>query len=282
MEKVVFITGGSSGIGKAAALRLKKAGYIVYAAARRVEKMEPLKEHGIFTLEVDVTSEESMARAVETVLREQGRIDVLVNNAGYGSYGAVEDVPLSEAKAQFDVNVFGLAGMTRLVLPHMREKGAGKIVNISSMAGKVYIPLGAWYHATKFAVEAISDCLRYELKEFGIDVVIIEPGAVKSEWRGIAMEKLKTASADTAYHRLAWETANFYLQLDEGSEPELIARTIQKAVEAKRPRTRYAVGLGSKPSIFIRKILPDRRIDALWRMIFRRAKKKAVKTHRAP
>ena len=162
--KVALVTGASSGIGEATALELAKAGYTVYAAARRVERMNHLTESGIRPISMDVTDDSSMQAAVEKIIADTGRIDVLVNNAGYGSYGALEDVPMDEARYQFEVNVFGAARLTQLVLPHMRKNRSGKIVNITSMGGKIHTPLGAWYHATKFALEAISDCLRPELK----------------------------------------------------------------------------------------------------------------------
>ena len=180
-QKVALVTGASSGIGEATAQHLHEAGFLVYGAARRTNRMQALGELGVRTLAMDVTDDESMAAGVKHILDEAGRIDVLVNNAGYGSYGAVEDVSLDEARRQFEVNVFGAARLTQLVLPHMREQHSGSIVNITSMGGKIYTSFGAWYHATKFAFEAFSDCLRVETKEFGIDVVIIEPGAIATE-----------------------------------------------------------------------------------------------------
>jgi NADP-dependent 3-hydroxy acid dehydrogenase YdfG len=161
--KIALVTGGSSGIGEATALKLQELGYTTYAAARRVQRMQHLTESGICALEMDVTDEESMQSAVRQILAEEGHIDVLVNNAGYGSYGALEDVPLSEARYQFEVNVFGATTLIQLVLPHMRERRSGTIINVTSAGGKIYTPLGSWYHATKFALEAISDCLRMEL-----------------------------------------------------------------------------------------------------------------------
>ena len=181
-SNVALVTGASSGIGAATAQRLNGLGYVVYGLARRVDRMAGLDRIGVRTLAVDVTDEQAPAAAIEQIIAEQGRIDVLVNNAGYGSYGALEDVPLSEARYQFEVNVFGLARLIQLVLPHMRRQGSGRIINISSIGGKIYEPLGDWYHAAKFAVEGLSDSLRVELRPFGIDVVIIEPGAIRTEW----------------------------------------------------------------------------------------------------
>ncbi|MGL5617202.1 MAG: SDR family NAD(P)-dependent oxidoreductase [Sarcina sp.] len=173
-KKVALITGASSGIGWETAIELKNKGYIVYGAARRVEKMKDLKNYGINIIELDVTNEQCMCNAVETIKKTEGSIDILVNNAGYGSYGAVEDVPMEEARRQIEVNIFGLARMTQLVVPMMRKNKFGKIVNISSMGGKVSTPFGAWYHATKYEVEGFLDCLRMELKPFGIDVIIFK------------------------------------------------------------------------------------------------------------
>src|SRR5688500_4118409 len=198
-KRVALVTGASSGIGEATAKQLREAGFTVYAAARRVERMRHLTKSGIRPLAMDVTDEEPMRAGIDRILAEEGRIDVLVNNAGYGSYGAVEDVPMEEARRQFEVNVFGAARLTQLVLPHMRQQHSGTIVNITSMGGKISTPLGAWYHATKFALEAISDCLRMEVKPFGIDVIVIEPGGVKSEWAGIASDKVRAVSSPGPY-----------------------------------------------------------------------------------
>src|SRR5882757_6280672 len=195
--KVALVTGASSGIGMATAGALHDRGYTVYAAARRVDRMNDLADRGVRTLAMDVTDDESMTSGIKRIIAETGRIDVLVNNAGYGSYGALEDVPQEEARRQFDVNVFGLARLTQLALPHMRAQRGGRIVNVSSIGGKIYTPLGGWYHATKFAVEGLSDSLRVELKPFGINVILIEPGSIRTEWGGIAAEGLLATSADT-------------------------------------------------------------------------------------
>jgi NAD(P)-dependent dehydrogenase (short-subunit alcohol dehydrogenase family) len=264
-KKIALVTGGSSGIGEATALALAQTGYTVYAGARRVERMEHLKAHGIRPLAMDVTDEESMQSAVSQILASEGRIDVLVNNAGYGSYGALEDVPLSEARSQFEVNVFGAARLTQLVLPTMRERRSGTIVNITSMGGKIYTPLGSWYHATKFALEAISDCLRMELKPFGINVVVIEPGGIQTEWGGIAAEKVHAVSGTGPYAAQGNAVADSLTSEStrrRSSPPELIGKTIARAVTARRPRTRYAVGYGAKPMIALHDILPNRWFDA--------------------
>jgi short-subunit dehydrogenase len=265
-KKVVLITGASSGIGKETASLLIKDGYIVYGAARRLDKMNDLKELGVKLLEMDVTNDESIVRGIKKIIESEKRIDVLVNNAGYGSFGALEDVPISEAKYQFEVNIFGLARLTQLVLPYMRKQQSGKIVNISSMGGKFGEPHGAWYHATKFAVEGLSDSLRMELKQFNIDVVIIEPGAIKSEWGGIAKENLLKVSGNTAYKNLATKHAAL---IDEtykrvGSEPIVIAKAIAKAINSSNPKTRYAIGGGAKLLLFVRRILSDKLFDKIF------------------
>jgi NAD(P)-dependent dehydrogenase (short-subunit alcohol dehydrogenase family) len=261
---IALVTGGSSGIGEATALALAQAGCTVYAGARRIERMQHLKEHGIRPLALDVTDEESMQFAVSQIITDQGRIDILVNNAGYGSYGALEDVPLSEARSQFEVNVFGAARLIQLVLPQMRQQRSGTIVNITSIGGKISMPLGSWYHATKFALEAISDCLRMELAPFGINVVVIEPGSIQTEWGGIAAEKVRASSGTGPYasqgNAMAEALSSESTQR-RSSPPELIAKTIAMAVTARRPRTRYAVGYGAKPMIALRNVLPDRWLD---------------------
>jgi short-subunit dehydrogenase len=201
-------------------------------------------------------------------LAGSGRIDVLVNNAGYGSYGAVEDVPLEEARRQFEVNLFGAARLIQLVLPTMRAQKSGTIINITSMGGKIYTPFGAWYHGTKFAFEAVSDCLRRETKPFGIDVVVIEPGGIRTEWSGIAADHLSKTSGHGAYGDQAGAVANSFTSkamAKRSSPPEVIAKTVERAATARRPKTRYAVGSGAKPMIFLRRWLPDRAYDAFIR-----------------
>lgn len=264
--RVVLITGASSGIGKETSKTLLSAGYTVYTAARRVEKMEDLKRMGAHPVQIDVTDEGSVTAGVQSILDKEGSIDVLINNAGYGSYGAVEDVPINEARRQFDVNIFGLARLTQLVLPGMRENRYGKIVNISSMGGKIYTPFGAWYHATKHALEGFSDCLRWETEHFGIDVIIIEPGGITTPWGVIAAENLKKTSSHGAYAQAANKVADGMEENYTGdrlSPPSLVAETILEAVTAQKPNTRYAVGFGARPSIFLRRVLSDRMFDRI-------------------
>lgn len=264
--KVVLITGASSGIGYQTAEMLLQQGYRVYGAARRVEKMEPLKEKGLQSLKLDITEEASIVNLVDTIIHDAGKIDILINNAGYGSYGVIENVSLQEARNQFEVNLFGLARLVQLVLPYMRKQKNGKIINISSMAGRVTTYMGAWYHATKYALEAFSDALRMETKPFGIDVVIIEPGGIKTNWGIIAADHLKESSQKTAYEIRANEAAKKMKKSytsNRLSDPKLIAETIVKAVQSKRPKTRYLVGYGAKASVFFHTILPTRWFDSL-------------------
>jgi NAD(P)-dependent dehydrogenase (short-subunit alcohol dehydrogenase family) len=263
-KKVVFITGASSGIGKATALLLNQQGFQVYAAARQVEKMKDLRQVGIQTLALDVTLEASTVSAIGHIIQEAGKIDILINNAGYGSYGALEDVPIAEAKYQFEVNIFGLARLIQLVLPAMRAQLAGKIINISSIGGRIGEPHGAWYHATKFAVEGLSDSLRMELTQFGIDVIVIQPGAIQTEWNRIARENLLKVSGNTVYRDLARKHALMLEKADKrGSQPLVIAKVIQKAIDARSPKTRYPAGAGAKAILFLRKILSDTAFDKL-------------------
>jgi NAD(P)-dependent dehydrogenase (short-subunit alcohol dehydrogenase family) len=270
MDKTAFVTGASAGIGEATARALLAAGYRVFAGARRLDRMAALAAAGATLLKLDLTDDASIVAAAETIKREAGRIDVLVNNAGYGSYGALEDVPLDEGRRQFEVNVFGLARLCQLVLPTMRAQKSGKIVNITSIGGKIWEPLGSWYHATKFAVEGLSDCLRVEVAPFGVDVIVIGPGAIRTEWAGIAREGLLQMSGGTAYGELAKRHARLLATAETSSfasPPDVVARTIVRAVSARHPKTRYATGGGARTILFLRKILPDRMFDRLiWRV----------------
>ena len=207
MKKVILLIGASSGIGYQTAENLAKEGHIVYGAARRTEKMETLKQFGVKPIYLDVTDEESIKSAIDTIIENEGRIDVLINNAGYGSYGAIEDVEISEAKMQFEVNLFGLARLVQLVLPHMRKQKSGRIINVSSMGGRMTSYFGGWYHATKYALEAFSDALRMEVTDFGIDVSLIEPSLIKTDWGIIAANKLADSSKGGAYEKEAMKTA---------------------------------------------------------------------------
>ncbi|MER5453067.1 oxidoreductase [Streptomyces sp. NPDC002766] len=267
-SKVALVTGASSGIGEATALRLHSLGFTVYGAARRTDRLQELEAHGIRPLAMDVTDDESMRTGIARIIAESGRLDVLVNNAGYGSYGALEDVPPDEARRQFEVNVFGAARLAQLALPHMRARRSGTIVNITSVGGKIHAPLGSWYHGTKFALEAVSDCLRLETKPFGVNVVVVEPGAIRTEWGSIAADHLRHTSLDGAYAAQAQAVAHSLSSestAKRSSPPDVIAKAVGKAVTARKPKTRYAVGFGAKPLIVLRRWLPDRAFDAFIR-----------------
>lgn len=266
--KTALVTGASSGIGKETVKRLLRDGFAVFGAARRVEQMRDLEELGARTVKLDVTKDDEVAGAVGQIARERGGIDVLINNAGFGLYGAVEDTSLEDARYQFEVNLFGVARLTRAVLPFMRAKRAGKIVNISSMGGKIYMPLGAWYHATKHALEGFSDCLRLELAPLGIDVIIIEPGAIESAFGEVMLEPMLRRSGDGPYaelaHKFADVTRRSYAQ-SAASPASLIADVIAEALAAERPRTRYVAGKYARPMIALRKWLGDRAFDRILR-----------------
>lgn len=261
MKQVILITGASSGIGKVSALQLLQEGHIVYGAARRVEQMQELVQAGGHALKLDVSEEAQIVAGVAQIIAEQGRIDVLFNNAGYGLYGAVEDISIEDAKRQFEVNIFGLARITKEVLPHMRAQKAGKIINTSSMGGKMYTPLGAWYHATKHALEGWSDCLRLELKPFNIDVVIIEPGSIATEFGDVLTTPLLQNSGQGPYAKLANIMAKAVQEQGAGSPPSVIAKVVSQAVAAKRPKTRYRAGKLAKLLVWIRVYLGDRIFD---------------------
>jgi NAD(P)-dependent dehydrogenase (short-subunit alcohol dehydrogenase family) len=266
---VVLITGASSGMGKETAKTLLAEGYTVYTAARRVEKMEDLKALGGIPIKMDVTKEEDMVAAFEQIKKSHGGVDILINNAGFGQYGPMEDTPLEKARYQFDVNMFGMARLTQLVLPYMREKKAGKIINVSSMGGKIYTPLGSWYHATKHAVEGWSDCLRIELKPFGIDVIIIEPGIIDTGFYDVVSGTIPAESQNGPYKEMvqALAGASNGESRMSSSPPSVIANTISRAIRASRPRTRYVAGALARPLILMRRWLGDRNYDRVLSMM---------------
>lgn len=267
-KKIILITGASSGIGYDTALKLARQGHIVYGAARRVELMTPLKENGVIPVHMDVTDSESMTHGVQTIIETEGRIDVLINNAGYGYLGAIETVPIVEARRQLEVNLFGLAQLTQIVLPFMRRQQSGRIINTSSIAGKAVIMFGGWYNVSKFAVEAFSDALRMEVKPFGIDVSIIEPGGIKTDWGMIAADNLQTSSQGSAYQDAGNKIACL-LRTGYSSNlltpPEKVAKAIIRAVNAKHPRTRYRLGAGSGLIMVMHSLLPARWWDSIMR-----------------
>ncbi|WP_406634159.1 oxidoreductase [Amycolatopsis sp. WGS_07] len=264
MPKVCLITGASAGIGRATALNLLQAGHIVYGAARRLSKMDNLRAAGGHALAMDARNEADLDSAVRTVLDEQGRIDVLVNNAGTVLHGAAEDVPLDAARDQFEVNVFAPARLVQLVLPAMRAQGSGRIVNVSSIGGEISLPLGSWYYASKHALEAYSDTLRMEVRPFGIEVVIIQPGIIKTEFEDQTASQLRQYSGQGAYREMAEKMASHSeTGLADGADPSVVAEAIRQAVEADPPETRYAVGLHAEQLLELNRTLPDREFDEL-------------------
>jgi NAD(P)-dependent dehydrogenase (short-subunit alcohol dehydrogenase family) len=256
-KRVALVTGASAGIGKAIVRRLLADGWTVYGAARRVGNMADIQAEGARVLALDVTEEASLEAAVNDVLANEGHIDALVNNAGYGSYGAIEDVPLAEARRQFEVNVFGVARLTQLVLPSMRKAGCGTIVNITSMGGRIWMPIGGWYHATKHALEVLSDALRVEVRPFGINVVIVQPGAIQSEWSGIAADNLDRIGRDSAYQGAIGPMSRVLRDYGKAAPPAVVAEAVSKAVNSAHPRRRYATPLDAKLLIFLHWLLPD-------------------------
>jgi NAD(P)-dependent dehydrogenase (short-subunit alcohol dehydrogenase family) len=268
-KKVALVTGASAGIGQAIARRFLADGWTVYGGARRVERMAGIQSEGAEVLFLDVTDDASMRSAVGAVLSAEGRIDALVNNAGYGSYGAIEDVDIDEARRQFEVNVFGVARMTQLVLPAMREARSGTIVNISSMGGRIWMPIGGWYHATKHALEVLSDALRLETRAFGVRVVVVQPGAIQSEWAGLSADNLEKQSEGTAYRSFVEPMAFLLRHYDNAASPKVVARAVWKAVNSARPRRRYAIPMDAKFMVFLRWLLPDAAWDRMVRTVFK-------------
>jgi NAD(P)-dependent dehydrogenase (short-subunit alcohol dehydrogenase family) len=271
-SRAVLVTGCSSGIGRATAERLAAEGWTVYATARRPETLRDLEARGCRTLVLDVTDEASMQAAVAAIEGEHGAVGALVNNAGYSQSGAIETVPIEKVREQFETNVFGLVRLCQLVLPAMRRARAGKIVNLSSMGGKLVFPGGGIYHATKYAVEAISDALRFEVKGFGIDVIVIEPGLIRTSF-GETASGVMTEADDSDYAQFNAHVARVTESVYEkgspvgrlGGPPEAVAKVIDKALSAKRPRARYTVTPSAKLLLAQRALLPDRGWDAVMR-----------------
>jgi NAD(P)-dependent dehydrogenase (short-subunit alcohol dehydrogenase family) len=275
-SKAVLITGCSSGIGHATAQHLASKGWKVYATARRPESISDLKDKGCETLALDVTDDASMQAAVKSVEDAEGAVGVLVNNAGYSQSGAIEDVPMDQVRRQFETNVFGLARMCQLVLPGMRRQGWGKIVNISSMGGRLTFPGGGYYHGTKHAVEAISDALRFEVAGFGVDVVVIEPGLIRTSFGDAAaaatVEAVPTEGPYAEFNAaVVAATKGIYEggPLSRlGGGPETVARAVEKAITRRRPKTRYKVTPSARMALGTRRLLPDRGWDAFLRSQF--------------
>jgi NAD(P)-dependent dehydrogenase (short-subunit alcohol dehydrogenase family) len=274
-SKAVLITGCSSGIGRATAEHLAARGWTVYASARRTESIAALAERGIKTLALDVTHEGSMQAAVAAVEGAEGAVGALVNNAGYSQSGALETLPMERLRAQFETNVFGLIHMCQLVLPGMRRQGAGKIVNVSSMGGRLTFPGGGAYHGTKYAVEALSDALRFEVRGFGVDVVVIEPGLIKTSFGETAAGSIDApAAADDPYAEFNAAVGTATAEVYEGplarlgGGPETVARAIERAISSRRPKTRYKVTPSARLALTQRRLLTDRAWDAFMRTQF--------------
>ncbi len=265
-KKVILITGASSGMGKESAKVLIQQGHTVYTVARRIDQMQDLKSIGGHPIQMDVTVESDIQHVVDTIIQQEGKIDVLWNNAGYGLYGSVEDIPVVEARQQFEVNLFGLAAITQKVLPFMRKANAGTIINTSSMGGKMYTPMGAWYHASKHALEGFSDCLRLELKQFNINVVILEPGIIVTEFGEVMLKNISKFSSKGAYasltNKLVTATKKMY-ESGQGSKTTVISKTISKIVNELKPKTRYRVGMWAKPMVWLRIYLGDKIFDKI-------------------
>lgn len=264
MGKVILITGASSGMGKETAKSLAMDGHRVYAVARRIDQMNELAELGCKTIKMDITNENDIQQVVDTIIQHEGKIDVLWNNAGYGLFGSVEEVSLEEARKQFEVNLFGLASITQKVVPYMRNARSGTIINTSSMAGKMYGPLSAWYHASKHALEGFSDCLRLELKQFNIKVAIIEPGAISTEFSGGMADSITKFSGTGVYAEMTNKLVTANKKMSSGaSKPDVITQTVKKIISTSNPKTRYKVGKLAKPLIWMRTYLGDRIFDEI-------------------
>jgi NAD(P)-dependent dehydrogenase (short-subunit alcohol dehydrogenase family) len=274
-SKAVLITGCSTGIGRATAILLASKGWPVYATARKLEAIKDLEAKGCKTLALDVCDEASMRAAVDAVEQAHGAVGVLVNNAGYGLEGCFEETPMDLVRRQFETNVFGLIRLCQLVLPGMRKQGWGKIVNLSSVGGTLTLPGGAFYHATKHAVEALSDAMRFEVGGFGIDVVVIQPGPIKTEFGNTAIANVGRVSQNgSAYAAFNQHVAGKIHEAFEGwmavmaGAPEDVARAIERGISASRPRTRYPITAAARTMMLLRRWLPDRGFDAFLRTQF--------------
>jgi len=265
-DKVVLITGASSGMGKAFTKALLNQGAIVYSVARRIEAMEDLTALGARTLKMDITKQQDVDEVMQHIEKNTKGVDILINCAGFGLYGAMEDTSIADARYQFEVNLFGMAYLTQKVLPSMRNKKNGRIINISSMGGKIYTPMGSWYHASKHAVEGWSDCLRLELKPFNIDVVVIEPGAIATEFADVMVKPLVERSGSGPYSKMANAVANAThesVQKGDLSNVQVVVDMLLQAVHANTPKTRYVGGKYAKLMIFVRKWFGDRIFDKM-------------------
>ena len=277
VSKAILITGCSTGIGRATALRLASRGHSVYASARKLDAIRDLGDAGCKIVALDVCDEASMRAAVEQIVAKEGAVGALVNNAGYGQVGSVEDLSMEDVRVQFDTNFFGLMQLTKLVIPGMRTQGWGRIVNVSSMGGKIVLPGFGVYHATKFAVEAISDAMRFELKNFGIRVSVIEPGAIRTEFEQTSADTISdTARADGSAYAAFYESIEARARSTYAGPmsvgPEMVSKAIEHAVTSRRPRSRYPLTPGARVLLATRRMLPDGGWDALMAMQFARPK----------
>lgn len=269
--RVALVTGASSGIGHATALALAAHGFVTYATARRPEALAELRAQGLRTLTVDVTDEAALAAAVRTVEAEHGAVDVLVNNAGYGEMGPVEEVTLERWRDQFETNVFGLVRLSQLVLPGMRARGWGRIINVSSGGGEFTFPLAGAYHASKYAVESISDALRFEVRPFGIDVVVVQPSVVRTPLVDASLDSLRRVASSPYAALIESYTRQSRESIARGTAiltPEQIAAVIVRAALARQPRTRYKIGAIARVLPVLRQVLPDRAWDAMIARMF--------------
>ncbi len=269
-QKVILITGASSGFGFDAAKLLKDKGAIVYGVARREDKLKELSEYGINTYKLDVTDYIESERVVNEIIKKEGRIDVLINNAGYGELGPIEVVSIENAKKQMEVNVFALANMCKLVIPSMRENRSGRIINISSVAGRVSTYYGGWYNVSKFSVEALTDSLRLDLKRFGISVTAIEPGPFKTNWGNIAYKNILESTKGTIYEEDGIQVANFYKKGYSKKnliiqDPTKVSKKIVKVSLKKHIRARYLVGNFTGFMVYGSKLIPTKLLDNIKR-----------------
>ncbi len=263
-KSVVLVTGASSGFGKLTAQMLIDKGYIVYGAARRVEKMQDLIEAGGYAIKMDVSDEASVKSGIDQIVKEQGCIDVLINNAGYAAYGPVETTSMDIIMKEFQVNVFGLVRVTQAVLPHMRNQRSGRVINISSVVGKISSPLFAWYAGSKHTVEAISDALRMEVKGFGIKVSVIEPGVFSTGFDNVALTEIEAVDGGPAYKNMIESFKKAFAKMySKAPSPEPVANAIVHAISSDKPKIRYRVGTDSKGAVFIRKTFGDTLFDKI-------------------
>lgn len=269
-KKVAVVTGASAGIGKSIVRQFLTDGWTVYGMARRIQQMQDIQSEGAKIIGLDLTDDAATTAAMNKIIATEGRIDALINNAGYGSHGPVELVPMEEARRQFEVNVFAVMRLSQLVIPVMRAAGTGTIVNIGSIAGRMWMPFGGWYHATKYSLECLSDAMRIELAPFGIRVVLVQPGAIATEWGGIAVTNLLANSRGTPYQKPASAFSGILAGEGMAVGPERVTAVVRKAVHARRPCRRYATPFHAKAILFMHWLLPTAVWDFALKMMLRR------------